>query len=92
MPKCVVFLSVIRRTRITRLGPVELRTFNHRVRRYNVLLSTKISSLYRNVLVMSQSKINLPKYIADGCHVTEDGMKKYVQNIYLYLFEKQGKV
>lgn len=82
MPKCVVFLSVIQRTRIMRRGQVELRTFNHRVRRYNALLSTKMSALYGNVLVMPQSKINLPKYIADGCHLTDEGMKKYLRNVY----------
>ena len=80
-PKCIVFLSVIQRTKISRPGQVKVAKFNHRVRRYNSLLATRLESMFPKVQLLPQRKINFPKYILDGCHLTEEGLQKYVSNV-----------
>ena len=81
-PKCIILLSVIQRTEITRKGQVSVSTFNHRAKRYNSLLAAKLTNMHPKVQMLSQSRINIPKYIADGCHLNNDGMLKYVSNVY----------
>lgn len=79
-PKHVVFLSVIQRSVITRRGQVAVSTFNHRVRRFNSILSHALSD-YPNASMYAQRRINHPKFLVDGCHLTPEGMVNYGRNL-----------
>lgn len=76
-PKCIMLLSVIRRSRITRSGQVSITTFNNRVRRYNGLLSRTLAIRFPDVGLYPQRKIDNAKYLIDGCHLNAEGMIKY---------------
>lgn len=80
-PRFIIFLSPIQRTGIFRQGQVTVSTFNNRVKKFNTQLKARVASLSPRVQVKFQSVINRPKYIADGCHLTHEGMLKYVENI-----------
>ena len=41
-PKCIIFISVIQRTSITRLNQVDAKTLDGRDKRFNKLLSQKL--------------------------------------------------
>lgn len=80
IPKRTIFLSVIKRSIITRPGQVTVSTFNHRVKDFNRRLSEQLDKL-ETVEMYSQRRVNNPKYLVDGCHLTADGMIKYCRGI-----------
>ena len=81
-PKVIVFLSVLLRTAITRTGMVDLPTFVHRARKFNRELSNEFRIMeLQNVFMFSQSRLNQPKYIDDGCHLTSTGVAMYAKNL-----------
>ena len=83
-PKVVVFLSVLLRTVITRTGMVDLPTFVHRARKFNRELSNEFRIMeLQNVFMFSQSRLNQPKYIDDGCHLTSTGVAMYLKRLIL---------
>jgi hypothetical protein len=79
-PKRTIFLSVIKRSVISRSGQVSCSTFNHRVKDYNRLLNEKLRGL-ETVEMYSQRRVNNPKYLIDGCHPTSEGLIKYSRGI-----------
>ena len=83
-PKCIIFLSVIQRTSVTRPNQVDGKTFNGRVKRFNKLLSQKLKHRNSSVSLhmFPQININKPKYIkADGVHLTDCALKLYCDNL-----------
>ena len=86
-PKFIVFFSVIQRTTITRTGQVSLQCFNHRVKKFNKRLCKVLKPRNPHVAMFSQSAINLPKFIVDGCHLTEEGIKLYSSNLSRLMFK-----
>ena len=80
-PKQIVFLAPILRTHMFRQGQVTVSTFNNRVRKYNAQLRNRIASLAPRVQMRFQNKINRSKFISDGCHLTSEGMQKYIRNV-----------
>ena len=80
-PKCIVFLAVLQRTQITRQGQVTLTTFNHRVKKFNAQLAKGVKPLYPKVQVKSQNKYGQSKYVYDGCHLTNERMRMYINNV-----------
>ena len=79
-PQHIVFLSVIQRSAISRRGQVACSTFNHRVRRYNLMLSRALEG-HPNAKTYAQRRINHPKYLVDGCHLNQEGMVNYCRGI-----------
>ena len=77
----IVFLSILQRTNIFRHGQVTVSTFNHRVKKYNAQLAGRLDTMSPRVQLRSQSKFNRPKYILDGCHLTNEGIELYIKNI-----------
>jgi hypothetical protein len=73
-PREIIFCSVLQRTLINREGQVPVNTFNHRVKRFN-------RGMARKFKVYPQARINLPKYIVDGVHLTERGWQIYCINL-----------
>lgn len=84
-PGCTVFLSVIQRSCLNRRNQVPVRTFNHRVRRFNSLLDRAFGQR-PGICLYSQSRLNHPRYLADGCHLNAEGMNKYISQIRSILF------
>ena len=80
-PRCIVVLSVLQRSKISRSGQISVSTFNHRVRRFNAQLGRALARTRPETHMYAQSRINLPKYFVDGCHLTPAGMKKYQRQI-----------
>ena len=79
-PQKIVFLSVIRRTVISRSGQVSCTTFNHRAKKFNRLLTNKLKEC-PGVEIYVQRRIDYPKYLGDGCHLNPTGMVKYFWGI-----------
>ena len=79
-PQKIVFLSVIRRSSISRPGQVACSTFNHRVKKFNRLLTSKLKE-YSGMSIYVQRRVNYPKYLVDGCHLNPVGMRKYYMGI-----------
>ena len=79
-PRCIVFLSVLQRSRLTRAGQVNLPTYNHRARRFNEIMRRRIQE-YPNVYQYHQRKINYTRYLVDGCHLTTEGIIKYGRGV-----------
>ena len=77
----IIFMSVIQRSVISRPNQVSVKTFNHRVRRFNSTLSRALKSRTPGVCLVPQTKVNYPKYLVDGCHLTVEGMNKYIRQI-----------
>ena len=80
-PRRIIFFSVIQRSSINRPGQISIRTFNHRVRRYNSYLSRALRSGYPNVGMYMQRRISHPRHLVDGCHLSERAMNQYVTGI-----------
>lgn len=79
-PRRIVFLSVIQRSRLNRPNQVSLQNFNHRARRFNRSLNRALVG--RNgVCLCPQRRINHPRHMVDGCHLSADGMVKYVYQL-----------
>lgn len=79
-PQCIVILSIIQRSKISRTGQVDLTTFNHRVRRFNSMISRDLKEFPR-ANIYAQRRVNYPKYLVDGCHLTREGLTKYCQGL-----------
>ena len=81
-PLGLVFLSVLLRTAITRTVMVDLPTFINRARKFNRELSNEFRIMeLQNVFMFLQSRLNQPKYIDDGCHLTSAGVAMYAKNL-----------
>jgi lysophospholipase L1-like esterase len=82
-PKIMVFLSVIRRTVITRRNNVKVSTFVHRAAKFNRELAHEfnVMGMGDKLFVFSQAKLNFPKYIADGVHLNKEGLHIYSKNL-----------
>ena len=80
-PKRIVMLSVIQRAGTNRPGQVSVATFNHRARRFNLLLKRALEVGHPSVEAFVQKRINHPKWLKDGCHLSEDGMRMYCKGL-----------
>ena len=79
-PRRIVLFTVIQRSRLSRAGQVTLNTFNHRAKQFNSLLAQRMRA-YPNVHVFQQRRVNHPRYLVDGCHLTLAGLHQYCQGI-----------
>ena len=79
-PQKVVFLSVIKRFSISRRGQVSLTTFNHRVKKFNNLLASKLKD-YPDMGLYNQRRLNHPRFLRDGCHPNPGGMQRYFRGV-----------
>ena len=79
-PHKIVFLSVIRRTVISRSGQVSCSAFTHRAKKFNRLLTSKLKER-PGIGMYVQMRIDYPKYLGDGCHLNPGGMVKYFQEL-----------
>lgn len=80
-PRHIVILSVIQRSRISRAGQISVSTFNSRARRYNAQLIRRIRQNYPSVRLYTQTRVNHPENLIDGCHLTAEGMARYCRGI-----------
>ena len=78
-PKFIVFLSVIQRSKMWP-NHVTLSTYCNRVRTFNRMLA-KAFKENPTIIVWSQHKVNLPKYLVDGTHLTEEGTAILIKTI-----------
>ena len=85
-PRVTVFLTVIQRNKMTYPGSVPLNVFNRKVHRFNGMLARDIGAMFPEVQVWPQTQVNHLRYIQDGCHLTDEGMEKYVKSLkHLYI-------
>lgn len=77
----IVFMSVIQRSVMNRRNQVTVQNFNHRVRRFNSMLKRALKGRSPGACLVPQNKVNFPKYLVDGCHLTMEGMNKYIRQI-----------
>lgn len=80
IPKKIVFLSVLKRSSISRASQVSCTNFNHRVKTFNGLLSAKLKD-YPEIQMYQQRRVNNPRFFLDGCHLNPEGMLKYFRGI-----------
>ena len=80
-PKYLVFFSVLQRSVITRRNQVSVRCFNHKAKKFNKRLSDALATSYPWASVFAQDRVNLPKYLQDGCHLTPSGMAIYSNSL-----------
>lgn len=89
-PRNIVYFTVIQRSSISRPRQVSVRTFNHRVRRYNLQLSRALRAGYPRVCLYTQRHINHPNHLVDGCHLTERAMRNYRMGLKEVLLRPQN--
>ena len=49
--------------------------------KFNAQLAKRVKLLYPKVQVKSQNKYGQSKYVYDGCHLTNEGIKMYINNV-----------
>ena len=59
---------------------MSVKCFNHRAKKFNKHLSEALAVSYPWASVFAQDRVNLPKYLHDGCHLTP-GMAIYSRSL-----------
>ena len=86
-PTTIVFMSVIQRTSKSRHLADSFRCFNRRAKAFNAKLAARVCQVFTSILdkpvrCLLLYSINHPQFIcSDGCHLTDEGVKKYGEGI-----------